>query len=121
MILLIFYKFPKLVTKRKGKLMKSTRPNSALRIQAHTEVARARDRAGGFAPRSLLFRISSKESMVLFTCLTDSFTQALLLLFLHGARSPTTTRSPPATPRWDSLQTAMTIESEHQIIIPYPR
>jgi hypothetical protein len=54
--------------------MNSTGPNSAKRIQAHVEVACARDRAGGFAPRSLVFRISSKESVVLFTCLTDSFT-----------------------------------------------
>jgi hypothetical protein len=43
--------------------MNSIGLNSAQSIQTHTKTTRVHARAGGFAPRSLAFRTSSKESL----------------------------------------------------------
>jgi hypothetical protein len=51
--------------------MNSIGLNSAQTTQPYAETARVRARIGGFAPGSLAFRTSRKESLRLFMCLSD--------------------------------------------------
>jgi hypothetical protein len=50
---IIFYKFPNLEVKRKGKTMNSVGPNLAQNSQRQEKRARARARSGNFAQRPL--------------------------------------------------------------------
>jgi hypothetical protein len=63
-----------------------TGPRTGKRACAHA-------RAGDFVQRPLMIQTISEEPVVLFYCVANNFTKALLLLILHGLKSPIMRRS----------------------------